>query len=271
MNDEVEVYQPHAPITLFGTDEPDEVMERATKVAKSLAKAVEDQNLYSMIKGKGGPRKHVKVEGWTLLGSLLGVFPVTIWSRPLATEEGELLGWEARVEAVTKDGNVVGGAEAECRVTEENWKTRDSYALRSMAQTRAASKALRMPLGFVMQLAGFDATPAEEMPVVEAARPTPMDLDQFELLIAALDFVKDAPEWKVETVLKHASRRFGRNITQLAELSNDEAAIIMEGIANWIEAKKAKEEPVPPAEDFESIDAYKELERIKEKFPEGTP
>ena len=43
-------------------------------------------------------------------------------------------------------------------------KPRDDYALRSMAQTRATSKALRQPLGFVMSLAGFDPTPAEEMP-----------------------------------------------------------------------------------------------------------
>jgi hypothetical protein len=33
-----------------------------------------------------------------------------------------------------------------------------------MAQTRATSKALRQPLGFVVTLAGFNATPAEEMP-----------------------------------------------------------------------------------------------------------
>ena len=33
-----------------------------------------------------------------------------------------------------------------------------------MAQTRATSKALRLTLGFVMELAGFDATPADEIP-----------------------------------------------------------------------------------------------------------
>ena len=32
-----------------------------------------------------------------------------------------------------------------------------------MAQTRAGAKALRMPLGFVVHLAGYEATPAEEM------------------------------------------------------------------------------------------------------------
>jgi hypothetical protein len=32
-----------------------------------------------------------------------------------------------------------------------------------MAQTRAVSKALRLPLGFIMHLAGYSATPAEEL------------------------------------------------------------------------------------------------------------
>ena len=38
-----------------------------------------------------------------------------------------------------------------------------------MAQTRATSKALRGPLGFIVHLAGFSATPAEEMPSDVAA------------------------------------------------------------------------------------------------------
>jgi hypothetical protein len=123
---------------------------------------VRKQNLASNIQG----REYVQVEGWTLLGSLLGVFPVCEWTRPI---DGG--GWEARVEARTRDGAVVGAAEAQCSRAEKEWgpnptkgRMRDDYALRSMAQTRATSKALRQPLGFVMKLAGFEATPAEEMP-----------------------------------------------------------------------------------------------------------
>jgi hypothetical protein len=74
------------------------------------------------------------------------------------------VGWEARVEARTRSGEVVGAAEAECLTTESQWRNRHDYALRSMAQTRAASKALRLPLGFIVQLAGFNPTPADEMP-----------------------------------------------------------------------------------------------------------
>ena len=138
---------------LFGDASPLAVVERATEIAKVLSAIIEDRQLYREISG----RKHVYVEGWTLLGSMLGVFPIVEWTRK--TEDG----WEARVEARTLNGALVGSAETMCSRAESKWKSRDDYAIRSMAQTRASSKALRMPLGFVMTLAGYDATPSEEM------------------------------------------------------------------------------------------------------------
>jgi hypothetical protein len=41
-----------------------------------------------------------------------------------------------------------------------------------MAQTRALSKALRLPLGFIVELAGFAATPVEEMDGIEQPEPS---------------------------------------------------------------------------------------------------
>ena len=147
---------------LFRTDEPAEIIRRATETADALSQVLRDRKLTVNIQG----RDHVKVEGWTLLGTMLGVFPVVEWTRPV---DGG--GWEARVEARTLAGSVVGAAEAECLRSEKEWgptpskgRPREDYALRSMAQTRAVSKALRGPLGFVVTLAGFDPTPAEEMP-----------------------------------------------------------------------------------------------------------
>jgi hypothetical protein len=149
-----EEIQPATSGTLFRTEDPLEIIGKATRIAEALSKVLRDQKLTSNISG----REHVRVEGWTLLGTMLGVYPVVEWTRPVAD------GWEARVEARTLTGAVVGAAEAECLRTERTWKSRDDYALRSMAQTRAVSKALRGPLGFVVTLAGFEATPAEEMP-----------------------------------------------------------------------------------------------------------
>lgn len=148
-----EIVEQRAPMTLFGTDMPELVVERASIVASALAKVIGERDLTTRI----GNKDHVQVEGWTLLGSMLGVFAEVEWTRPLEN------GWEARAVARTLNGNVVGAAEAMCTRKERTWGNRDDYALRSMAQTRAVSKALRMPLGFIMHLAGYSATPAEEL------------------------------------------------------------------------------------------------------------
>lgn len=143
-----------APANLFGVSDAAEVIARASAVAEQLADVLKEKGLTSNISG----REYVRVEGWTLLGSMLGVFPVCVWSRKL-----EVDGWEARVEARTLSGQIVGAAESQCLKSERNWKNRDDFAVRSMAQTRATAKALRLPLGFVVSLAGYDPTPAEEI------------------------------------------------------------------------------------------------------------
>jgi hypothetical protein len=188
-----------ARLNLFGSDDPDVVIAQAAKVARALEQVIRQQKLYVTIRGKD----HVRVEGWTLLGTMLGVFPITVWSRPV---EG---GWEARVEARTMAGAVVGAAESECLRSETRWRNADDYAVRSMAATRATSKALRQPLGFVMPLAGFQETPAEEIPFdeprAEAKPPSspvapvqakPEQLDEIKQLIQRLTELRPEADWK---------------------------------------------------------------------------
>jgi hypothetical protein len=202
-----------APPTLFGTTDPAAVIVKATEAARPLAEVVRKQGLASTIQG----REHVRVEGWTLLGAMLGVFPVTVWSKPLI-KDGKPHGWEARVEARTRDGSIVGAAEAQCTRDENQWSftptgrngqpqtARDDYALRSMAQTRATSKALRQPLGFVMQLAGFQPTPAEEMPADEPSTEPPVDAD-------------GATDWANVTV--HFGTNTGKRVGDLTRRSRE--------------------------------------------------
>lgn len=148
-----------APMTLFGTDNPGLVLQKATDVANALAAVIEDKKLYTMVKG----RKHVHVEGWTMLGSMLGVFPEIEWTRRTTDDKGADA-WEARCVARTMSGAVVGAREAMCSRSESKWSDRDDYALKSMAQTRAISTALAAPLRFIVVLAGFQGTPEAEMP-----------------------------------------------------------------------------------------------------------
>jgi hypothetical protein len=159
---ELVIREMQTPANLFGTN-PVDVMRQAWVISQSLVTVIKRANLSVRIK----QQEYLKVEAWTMLGSTLGVFPVVVWTRPIdrPDEAGSTAwGWEACVEARTMAGQVVGRAEAQCTRSEGTWAGRDDYALRGMAQTRATSRAMRGPLGFVVALGGFQATAAEEMP-----------------------------------------------------------------------------------------------------------
>lgn len=74
-----------------------------------------------------------------------------------------VIGFRAHVSLVTRDGGVVGGAEALCSRREEKWRDREDNQIASMAQTRATAKAFRLSFGFIMPMSGYAPTPAEEM------------------------------------------------------------------------------------------------------------
>lgn len=146
--------------------EPAELIARATELAAPLAKLIEDRKLFSNISGG----RHVRCEGWTTLAAMLGVTPHEV------SVEFNRGAYVAVVELRRlSDGGVVGRASSECGGEEEPmWNERAPYARRSMALTRATGKACRLAFSWIMVLAGYDATPAEEM---SSSEPTPVDLN----------------------------------------------------------------------------------------------
>lgn len=153
---------PQANLALFGTSDPVDVIQRATRVADALKAVVVSKKLVSVIQGKEYPQ----VEAWQTLAVMLGLAAVCEWTRQVPD------GWEARV-VVQRNGLTIAAAEAQCLRSEKTKKSWEDYAIRSMAQTRATSKSLRSVLGFVMVLAGYQATPAEEMPGDATPKPQP--------------------------------------------------------------------------------------------------
>lgn len=162
---------------------PRDVVLIATEVAKELSKIIEDKRLYVPMKNG----KYVKVEGWATLGSMLGITPKERSVLTLVEGEGEERVWqfEAYIELVrNSDGVVIGGASAICRTDEmlnrkgggsyKRWGGMDLNAPRSMAITRATSKALRIALAWIMVLGGYKPTPAEEMESVIDAEFAPV-------------------------------------------------------------------------------------------------
>ncbi len=161
-NEAIVPMEPEVRLGSLGISDPTQLVKRASELATALAEIINKQELYSIITNKktGKKLKYVKCEGWTTMGAMLGVVPIEDYCRPLP--EGR--GFEAKINLIrVKDGGLVGAASAECTHDENQWATRDSYSLRSMALTRATSKAFRLSFSWVIKLAGFEATPAEEM------------------------------------------------------------------------------------------------------------
>jgi len=145
-------------INIFG-ETPEDVLKMATKIAKMVAKVVESQEMYCVISGK----KYVRCEGWTTMGSILGLRAIITEVKEEENEIGEKK--YIAVAEVYKGERLISRAESECAAWEKRrlGEKQDDYVLRSMAQTRAIAKAYRLCLSWVMALAGYEPTPAEEM------------------------------------------------------------------------------------------------------------
>jgi hypothetical protein len=144
---------------------PQDVVAQATAIATTLAAVIDKRRLYSTIQRK----RYVRVEGWTTLGAMMGVLPREVDVVP----DGEG-GYTATVELIrATDGQVIGRGSAAVGMDEPTWAKRPGYARRSMAVTRATGKAFRLGFSWIMTLAGYEVTPAEEMPqpqIVESSK-----------------------------------------------------------------------------------------------------
>jgi hypothetical protein len=157
-------------VSLFD-QRPAAMVQAAVEMANVLKDVIEKQGLFSDIQGK----KYVKCEGWQTLGIMLGILPKEKDVKELA--DGS---YEASVELVSmRNGMVVGCGSALCGMDEKRWSGSQKYARRSMAITRATGKAYRISFGWIMNLAGYQSTPAEEMPEQIPFAPTRQAPNEF--------------------------------------------------------------------------------------------
>ena len=130
--------------------------KQAVAMAVVLKNIVVSQKLYTPIQG----HNYAHVEGWMLAGMLTGINVIVEEPKDLS-KTGEIKYSETAT--LYQGDKVVGKGYAVCSNKENKKKNFDEYAILSMAQTRAIGKAYRNKIGFIMKLAGFQATPAEEM------------------------------------------------------------------------------------------------------------
>jgi hypothetical protein len=174
---------------------PEQQVEKASEMAKVLQKVVKQANLAKKL---GGQKEHLEYEAWQTIGQFFNCTPVTEWTRPLKDGD-KIMGWEARVNVVNAEGRIIASAESMCMRDEKNWRDKPLYALRSMAQTRTAGKAIRSVFAWVAVLAGYSATPAEEMPVDDIPKfTTPKSVPKKTATGSKFDFLKIMQEHKKE-------------------------------------------------------------------------
>ena len=156
-----------------------EVVQRASDMA-SVLKDVIDQNNLS-VKMRGG--NHILVEAWQTVGRFCNYVGRT----SIATDySGDgVMGTAEIVELNT--GHIVSTASAICGAKGDgHWVNSPYNHQASMAQTRALGKAFRNVLSWIVVLAGYQPTPAEEMPPdppPQAPRspvPVPQDNDLYQ-------------------------------------------------------------------------------------------
>src|SRR3990167_1079163 len=130
------------------------------KLADTLANFIKDRKLSVNIKNKN----YCLVDGWEFAGAMMGIVPIIQSIEKVPGENAEIK-YQSVVHLVRlADDKLVGKGVALCSNKEASKKMFDEYAIQSMAQTRSIGKAYRNMLGWLMKAAGYESTPAEEMP-----------------------------------------------------------------------------------------------------------
>ncbi len=176
---------------------PEIVLEEAAKAASALRDVIESKPNKCVIRGK----TFLQFEDWQTLGRFYGI---TVAARSTTyLEYGRVRGFECHAEAIlVSTSQVISSAQAMCLDDEEKWKDSPLYQLRSMAQTRAQAKALRNVLAWVVVLAGYQPTPAEEIDgsqtnartIAPRAEYTPLHPDRVRKLCFEITGSKSVPE-----------------------------------------------------------------------------
>lgn len=222
---------PKQPMSAISSFDPDLLIARATKQATALKAIIDQRKLFANISG----RRHVTVEGWQTLGALNGLQAFTESVTVAKDEDGNLTATALVSARRVTDGIAIAQAEGFCSTKEAKWKSRDEYAVRSMAQTRATSKVFRQALAWVMTLAGYEATPAEEVPHGESREPE-LDAPTIATIAAAFKSKETAKETKQSAAAWMVGHKYvdyegedkGTGWSRFkANATNDEAAELM--------------------------------------------
>lgn len=188
-------HQDEAGISLWR--KPEQVLAEAKEAATALISVISQKKDKVIFNGE----QYIEREDWGMVAKFYGCSAKSI-STNYVNFDG-IRGFEATAVCLDRNLNEIGRAESMCLSDEDNWgdvpvyewrdeldangkkiwvapangkkghykgrkiqigtKPKPLFQLRSMAQTRAEAKVLKATFGFVVVLAGYKPTPAEEM------------------------------------------------------------------------------------------------------------
>lgn len=133
----------------------EEMIKEVGVIAKHLKKAIQECNMVQSY----GDRSHVTIDGWNMLGEMVGIVPDEEVVQE--TKPGE---WYAKVVLRNKySGEILSHGSAIASKEEAGKSKLRGNQIRSTAITLATVKAYRMKFSWILKLAGYEGTPAEEM------------------------------------------------------------------------------------------------------------
>ncbi len=144
-----------------------------TKVANALMDVVA-QNTGKFVT-KIGNKDFLGFEAWQTIARLNQCSVIVESTEPIYDAENEIIAYDTWAKVIRAGGELVARANMECGM--DSFPTRGKEgrerhkAAKSASQTWAGAKACRMAFSFVAVLAGYEATPAEEMMALGVAEP----------------------------------------------------------------------------------------------------
>lgn len=144
--------------------------EEIKEIADILSEFIRSNNLFTVIErvnkktGEVNTKHYANVESWLYAGTLLQLRAIPGKPEDISTEG--FIRYSCTVEVMDFSGEapvLVSRGTSLADSKEGFFKYAKAFAINSMSQTRAIGKAYRNLIGHLLKVAGFEATPSEEM------------------------------------------------------------------------------------------------------------
>jgi hypothetical protein len=224
--------------------EPAVVLAEAQRAAAALKDVITRKQKPVVFAGE----QYLEFEDWQTVGRFYGITARVLPESVRYVEYGDVVGYEATAEAYHAESDrVLSIASSMCLSDELNWRRKPLFQLRSMAQTRCCAKALRNILSWVVVLAGYRPTPAEEIDGVPGFGPRPAARETPPPTAA-----KDPPELAAIVNRMHDKTTIGTELHQLLleligaigePIAMEEYKMLLSqhGVSRWEELKSVRD------------------------------